>query len=77
MILPKVTREEAGYCSFLVDVDKTEPNEKVSKKTKRKVYATKAYMCQYQKDMWNYLYHRELRYVYLILILISSNQGFY
>lgn len=63
IVSPRITKEYAGYCTFLIDArhDDSNEKEKVSKKTKRKVYGTKAYICQYQKDFWNYLYHREMR----------------
>lgn len=69
------TREAAGYCSFLLlkNPDEAEKHDaqlvaagddrrRVERKTKRKLAATKEYINQNRRELWVYLYHRELRY---------------
>lgn len=69
------TRENVGYCTFLLlkNPDQAEKHanqlvaakedrHRVERKTKRKLHATKEYINQNRRELWVYLYHRELRY---------------
>ena len=68
------TRENVGYCTFLLlkNPDQAEKHanqlayakedrHRVERKTKRKLHATKEYINQNRRELWVYLYHRELR----------------
>lgn len=70
------TRDNVGYCTFLLlkNPDQAEKHanqlavaredrHRVERKTKRKLHATKEYINQNRRELWVYLYHRELRYV--------------
>lgn len=70
------TKETAGYCSFLLlrnpeEAERHaaqlaasgEERRRVERKTKRKLAATKEYINQNRRELWVYLYHRELRCV--------------
>ena len=74
------TRENVGYCTFLLlkNPDQAEKyatqiaaagedRHRVERKTKRKLHATKEYINQNRRELWIYLYHRELRCVFKVL----------